>query len=62
MFADFDVSVDRILAQPFLLRARVGSQERKHVPDYLLLTGEGPVVVDVKPRARLSRPDVSFIL
>lgn len=29
MFADFDVTVDRILAQPFLLRAWVGVQERK---------------------------------
>jgi hypothetical protein len=32
---------------------RVG-QERKHVPDYLLITNEGPIVVDVKPMRRLA--------
>jgi hypothetical protein len=48
------------LRSRFSCGARVGTQERKHVPDYLLLIGEGPVVVDVKPRARLPRPEVSF--
>jgi hypothetical protein len=62
LFADFDVSVHRIVAQPFLLRARVTRQVRKHVPDFLLLTVAEPVVVDVKPRARLSRPEVDFTL
>lgn len=62
LYADFDASVGRIIAQPFLLRARVDRQERKHVPDYLLLTDEGPLVVDVKPRFRLARPEVSFSL
>ncbi|MFE3648282.1 MULTISPECIES: hypothetical protein [unclassified Streptomyces] len=32
---------------------------RKHIPDYLLVTEHGPVV-DVKPRERLSKPDVAF--
>jgi hypothetical protein len=32
---------------------------RRHIPDYLLLTGTGPVVVDVKPRHRLARPEVA---
>lgn len=62
LYADFDASVSRIIAQPFIIRARVGRQERKHIPDYLLLTREGPVVVDVKPRSRLSRPEVSLSL
>ena len=35
---------------------------RKHVPDFLLLTVAEPVVVDVKPRAGLSRPEVDFTL
>jgi len=47
---------------PLLLRARVGGRERKHVPDYLLLSDEGPVVVDVKPQSRLSKQEVSFTL
>jgi hypothetical protein len=32
---------------------------RKHVPDYLLITNDGPVVVDVKPLAHLNKPVVA---
>lgn len=60
LLADFDPQVRGILAQPFLLRADVGGVARKHIPDYLLLTGTGPVVVDVKPRHRLARPEVAL--
>ncbi|MEU0877498.1 TnsA-like heteromeric transposase endonuclease subunit [Lentzea sp. NPDC005914] len=60
LFADFDLSVYRISAQPFLLRAEVDGAIRKHIPDYLLLTGTGTVVVDVKPRHRVHRPDTAF--
>jgi hypothetical protein len=60
LFADFDQGVRRIVAQPFLLRAEVEGRERKHVPDYLLVTDEGPVVVDVKPARRLSNPAVTY--
>ncbi|MBF6412945.1 TnsA-like heteromeric transposase endonuclease subunit [Nocardia cyriacigeorgica] len=59
MLADFQLSVRRIVAQPFHLRAVVGGVMRRHVPDYLLLTDSGPIVVDVKPRDRLSRPAVA---
>jgi hypothetical protein len=59
LLADFDPSVHGIVAQPFLLRARVGGETRRHIPDYLLLTGAGPVVVDVKPRHRLDKPEVA---
>lgn len=48
LLAGFDPSVRGIVAQPFLLRARVGGETRRHIPDYLLVTGTGPVV-DVKP-------------
>ncbi|GAJ83634.1 hypothetical protein NBRGN_065_00300 [Nocardia brasiliensis NBRC 14402] len=58
LIADFDRSVKHIVAQPFLLRATVDRKLRKHIPDYLLLTDDGPVVVDVKPRARMARPAV----
>ncbi len=60
LFADFDVSVRQIVAQPFLLRAAVGRKPRRHIPDYLLVTDAGPVVVDVKPARRLADPKVAF--
>jgi hypothetical protein len=59
IFADFDRAVHRILAQPFLLKARVARKIRKHVPDYFLVTDHGPIVVDVKPEHLLTRPTVA---
>jgi hypothetical protein len=56
LFADFDRSVQRIVAQPFLLKDHVAGFLRKYIPDYLLLTDSGPLIVDVKPRARLAKP------
>ncbi|MER6205972.1 TnsA-like heteromeric transposase endonuclease subunit [Streptomyces sp. NPDC001642] len=58
--ADFDPLVHAIVAQPFLLKSVFEGQIRKHIPDYLLITDHGPVVVDVKPRRRWSDPVVSF--
>jgi hypothetical protein len=43
IFVDFDRPVHRILAQPFLMKAKVGGKIRKHVPDYFLVTDHGPV-------------------
>lgn len=60
LFADFDPSVRTIVAQPFLLQTVLEGKVRRHIPDYLLLTGQAPVVVDVKPRHRLSKPAVAF--
>jgi hypothetical protein len=60
IFADFDRGVHRILAQPFLLKAKVDGKIRKHVPDYFLVTDHGPVVVDVKPEHLLARPTVTY--
>lgn len=60
LFADFDPSVQQIMAQPFLLKAVVDGEVRKHIPDYLLITEQGPVVVDVKPRRRLAKAEVAF--
>ena len=62
LYADFDAGVHRIVAQPFLLKATVDRRVRRHVPDFLLIDEQGPVVVDVKPFARLSNPEVSFTL
>ncbi|WET81102.1 TnsA-like heteromeric transposase endonuclease subunit [Amycolatopsis sp. QT-25] len=60
LFADFDTSVGRIVPQPFLLRAVVAGALRRHIPDYLLFTTSGPLVVDVKLRHRVDRPDNAF--
>lgn len=60
IFADFDSAVQRILAQPFLLKAQVDGKIRKHIPDYFLVTVHGPVVVDVKPEHLLTKPTVAY--
>lgn len=62
LFADFDTSVKRIIAQPFLLGAQVEATIRRHVPDFLLLSDTALTVMDVKPRLQLSKPKVSFTL
>ncbi|HEY4008262.1 MAG TPA: hypothetical protein VGM60_24195 [Pseudonocardia sp.] len=58
LFDDFDPAVRRIVAQPFLLKTEVEGQVRKHIPDYLLVTDDGLVVVGVKPSRRVTRPEV----
>lgn len=60
LFADFDVSVRHIVAQPFLLRAEVDGDLRRHIPDCLLFTDGGPAVVDVKPPHRVVRLENAF--
>lgn len=57
--ADFDRSVSRIVAQPFLMTAQVDGVVRRHIPDFLLLTSSGPLVVDVKPARRLAWTEVA---
>jgi hypothetical protein len=59
LLADFDKSVSCVVSQPFLLEAVVEGQVRRHVPDYLLFTDDGPVVVDVKPAAQILKPVVA---
>ena len=54
LFADFEPSVVGIVAQPFLLQTEVKAKQRRHIPDYLFVTNQGPVVVDVKPQRRLA--------
>lgn len=44
LFSDFDVGVQRIVAQPFLLRFSIDGKERRNIPDYLLLTNAAPVI------------------
>ncbi|MDX2932520.1 hypothetical protein [Streptomyces ipomoeae] len=60
LFPDFDAAVRSIVAQPFLLKAEVDGRLRRHIPDYPLVTEQGPMVVDVKSLHRLSKPEVAF--
>lgn len=62
LYADYDPSVQHIVAQPFLMRNKVDGRIRRHVPDFLLGTTDGLVVVDVKPLAKLGDPKVAFTL
>ena len=59
LYADFDSNVNRIVAQPFLLTIDINGRTRRHIPDFLLVTDTGAVVVDVKPQHRLADPKVS---
>jgi hypothetical protein len=61
LLADFDPIVRRIVAQPFMLRADVDGQSRKHIPDYLWGTSDGPVVVDVVRAERLAHPEIELL-
>jgi hypothetical protein len=60
IFADFDRAVRRILAQPFLLKAKVDGKIRKHIPDCFLITEHGPLVIDVKPEQLLAKPTLAY--
>ncbi len=63
MLADFDPRVVAIVSQPFGISGRDGDVLRRHVPDYLLLSGNGEVeVIDVKPAGLLGKADVAVVL
>ena len=47
LMADFEASVNHIVAQPFMMQTPIGGKMRRHVPDYLLRADGSPVVVDV---------------
>ncbi len=59
LLADFDPAVTGIVAQPMLLETIVGGTQRRHVPDFLLTSRDGPVVVDVKPARQAAKPLVA---
>ena len=60
--ADFDPQVRWVAGQPFWISGRDGSRLRRHVPDFLLDTEDGFVVVDVKPAEMLTDPAISDAL
>ncbi len=55
--ADFAADLVEALCQPFRLRFYAGGKKVDHTPDYLLLTRQGPVVVDVRPAGRIRPSD-----
>lgn len=61
LLADYDRGVREISAQPFLLRVAVDGRVRSHTPDYLHSSDEGPIVVDVVRRERMSNPKIRFL-
>ena len=58
LLADFDPSVHHIAAQPFSLHAEVHGKMRRHIPDYLWDSDNGPVVVDVVRTERMIQPSI----
>lgn len=63
MLADFDAAVVGIAAQPFQLVGADGDRIRRHVPDLLVVNGDGgPTVVDVKPASKRDDPDVRALM
>jgi hypothetical protein len=61
LLADFDSSFHHIVAQPFSLRAEVQGQLRRHIPDYLWDTDDGPVLVDVVRTERMTHPKIVLL-
>ena len=62
MLADFDPTARKTLSQPFQLRGIVGGERIRRIPDYLVCTDSGPLVIDVKPARALQEPDVVHLL
>lgn len=63
LLADFDAGVVDIYAQPYRLATRIAGRQRRHVPDFLLLSTTGVVtVVNVKPAQCLTDPRVAEAL
>jgi hypothetical protein len=61
LLADFDPAVHHIVAQPFMLRAEVDGQVRRHTLDYLWDADDGPVVVDVVRAERAIQSSVAYL-
>jgi hypothetical protein len=62
MMMDFDRDAKRIASQPLQLRAVVEGRRITRVPDYLVCTDGGPLLIDVKPKRALQKPDVYMLL
>jgi hypothetical protein len=62
MLADFDTNVTAIASQPCHMRWVVGASRVRRIPDYLVCTRSGPVIIDVKGARSLQNPDIADIL
>ena len=58
LMADFDRSSKRIVSQPFQIKAGIEGERLTRIPDYLVLSEEEPLVIDVTRRARMDKPIV----
>jgi hypothetical protein len=56
LMADFDRSSKRIVSQPFQIKAGIEGERLTRIPDYLVLSEDEPLVIDVTRRARMDKP------
>jgi hypothetical protein len=62
MLAGFDPRVAAIASQPFQLSGMHAGKRRRHVPDVLVVGGDGSVtIIDVKPASRVDDPAVATL-
>ncbi len=54
---DFAGGVSDVLGQPFRLRFATGAGWREHIPDFLAVTAEGGLLIDVRPGERIGDDD-----
>ncbi len=63
LLADIDPDVVAIAAQPFLLVDTISGRDRRHVPDFFLVSKSGlATVVNVKPADQLDDPKIAEAL
>ena len=62
LLGDFDPDVKRIASQPFQLKTRNDGVLMRRVPDYLMITSTGPLVVDVKRSQEFAKPEIERVL
>jgi len=54
---DFAGDLRDVVSQPFRLRFATAKGWRAHVPDFLAITGDGGLLVDVRPAGRIGADD-----
>jgi hypothetical protein len=54
---DFAGGVSDVLGQPFRLRFATASGWREHIPDFLAVTAQGGLLIDVRPGERIGDDD-----
>ncbi|MFK0021282.1 TnsA-like heteromeric transposase endonuclease subunit [Streptomyces sp. NPDC090798] len=57
LVSDFAASLVEALSQPFRLRFFANGKAIEHTPDFLLVTGSGLVLIDVRPAGRIKAED-----